>query len=203
MLRSFANLRRVRPGFEPAGVLTFTVSLPYVDFKAPGASSAFQRELAQKIAAIPGVTAVGGTQGLPLQDFGAGCTAVWREGRPFANDEKPPCVDTPVATPGFFETLGIQVRGRTFTWDDVDPTRKTPTVAVVTRKLADRLWPGEDPIGKGIGIGDAARGFYRVAGVIPVSARTQTSQRVKWSTGRPTSDESYVVRTSLANPSRC
>jgi len=86
MLRSFANLRRVRPGFEPSGVLTFNVNLPYVDFQAPGASSAFQQELAQKIAAIPGVSSVGGTQGLPLQDFGAGCTSVWREGRPFAND---------------------------------------------------------------------------------------------------------------------
>jgi predicted permease len=202
MLRSFANLRRVRPGFEPRGVLTFNVSLPYVDFKAPGAPSAFQQELAQKIAAIPGVTAVGGTQGLPLQDFGAGCTSVWREGKPFANDEKPPCVDTPVATPGFFETLGIQVRGRTFAWGDVDPTRKTPTVAVVTRKLADRLWPGEDPIGKGIGIGDAARGFYRVAGVIPElrahGLDQPASEMVYWPAA--TSDESYVVRTSLADP---
>ena len=202
MLRSFANLRRVSPGFEPEEVLTFSVSLPYIEFKEPGSAIAFQRELEQKIGALPGVTSVGATQGLPLQDFGAGCTSVWREGRPFSADEKPPCVDTPIAAPGFFETLGIQVRGRTLTWSDVDPTRRTPTVAVVTRKLADRLWPGEDPIGKGIGIGDAARGFYRVVGVIPElrahGLDQPPSEMVFWPLA--SADESYVVRTSLANP---
>jgi len=94
------------------------------------------------------------------------------------------------------------VRGRTFTWDDVDPLRKTPTVAVVTRKLADRLWPGEDPIGKGIGIGDAARGVYRVVGVIPElrahGLDQSASEMVYWPAA--TSGESYVVRTSLPNP---
>jgi predicted permease len=202
MLRSFANLRRVTPGFDPQSVVSFSVNLPYVEYKAQGSTTAFQQELHQKIAAIPGVTSVGAAGGLPLQDFGAGCTSVGREGRPFASDEKPPCVDTPTAMPGFFETLGIQVRGRTFTWSDVDPTYKSPTVAIVTRKLADRLWPGEDPMGKGIAIGDAARGFYRVVGVIPElrahGLDQPPSEMVFWPAAG--GDESFVVRTSLANP---
>lgn len=168
MLRSYANLRRVTPGFEPSHLLTFSVDLPYVDFRAPGAATAFQQELQRQIAAIPGVVGVSASPELPLQDFGAGCTGVGRESPAFSADEKPPCVDTPTAMPGFFETLGIQVRGRPFTWSDVDPTNKTATVAVVTRKLADRLWPGEDPMGKGISIGDAGRGFYRVVGIYGV-----------------------------------
>ncbi len=202
MLRSFANLRRVVPGFESNQVLSFNVGVPFREFQEPGSIFDFEEELGKRIAAVPGVTGIGAASGLPLQDFGAGCTSVWREGRPFANDEKPPCVDTPIASPGFFETLGMQVRGRTFTWSDVDRTDKTPTVAIVTRKLADRLWPGEDPIGKGIGIGDAARGFYRVVGVIPElrahGLDQPPSEMVFWPA--ISSQSAFVIRTSLANP---
>ncbi len=202
MLRSFANLRRVVPGFEPNQVMSFNVGVPFREFREPGSIFDFEEELGRRIAALPGVTGVGATSGLPLQDFGAGCTSVWREGRQFTNDEKPPCVDTPIASPGFFETLGIQVRGRTFTWSDVDRTDKTPTVAIVTRKLADRLWPGEDPIGKGIGIGDAARGFYHIVGVIPElrahGLDQPPSEMVFWPA--ISSQSAVVVRTSLANP---
>jgi predicted permease len=202
MLRSFANLRRVNPGFDGRNVLSFEVTLPYLEFKEPGAATAFQQQLVERIASIPGVTKVGAASGLPLQDFGNGCTGVGREGRPFAADEKPPCVDTPNAIPGFIEALAIQVRGRGFTWSDVDPTGRNATVAIVTRKLADRLWPNEDPIGKGIGIGDAGRGFYRVVGVIPElrahGLDQPPSEMVFWPGAR--GDLKFVVRTSLANP---
>jgi putative ABC transport system permease protein len=63
--------------------------------------------------------------------------------------------------------LAIQVRGRTPTWSDVDPAGKRHAVAVVTAALANRLWPGEDAIGKGIAIGNAQSGFNRIVGVIP------------------------------------
>jgi hypothetical protein len=107
--------------------------------------------------------------GAALQDFNAGCTGVGREGRPFAAAEKPPCVATPNVSPGYFETLGIQVRGRTPVWSDVDQTGKVTTVAVVTKALANRLWPNEDPIGKGISIGGTwpGNGYFHVIGVIP------------------------------------
>ena len=64
--------------------------------------------------------------------------------------------------PGFFEALGIKVRGRTPTWADFDGRTQA---TVITKALGDRLWPGEDPIGKGINIW--GKDWYRIVGVIP------------------------------------
>jgi putative ABC transport system permease protein len=176
--------------------------LPNTEYKTSDVATAFQREFQQRLSGLPGVKSVGAVTGLPLQDYGAGCTGVGREGRPFAADEKAPCVSTPTAMPGFFEALGIQVRGRTIAWTDVDPTNKTATSAVVTQALATRLWPNEDPIGKGIFIGDAGRGFYRVVGVIPelrAHGLDQPPSEVVFRAAA-SSDEEFVVRTTLADP---
>jgi len=73
--------------------------------------------------------------------------------------------------PGYFESLGIQVEpgGRTPQWTDFDLSGKTATVAVISRALANDLWPKEDPVGKGIAIGNryGMKQFYRIVGVIP------------------------------------
>jgi putative ABC transport system permease protein len=169
MLRSFANLRNVKPGLDPRGVLTFEAVLPGSDFKTSESVTAFVQQLEERLSALPGVVKVGMSGSLPLQDFGAGCTTVGREGRPYAVDEKAPCVSTPSVAPGFFESLSIPVRGRAPAWSDYDASMKSSTVAVVTKALATRLWPNEDPIGKGISIG-GTRGtwqYFRIVGEIP------------------------------------
>jgi predicted permease len=170
MLRSFANLRNVKPGLTPNGVLTFETILPGSDFKTRESMAGFTRQFEERLAALPGVTRVGGSPSLPLQDFGSGCTGVQPEGRALTPTEaKGACVATPSVLPGFFESLGIQVRGRTPTWSDYDPSGKSSTVAVVTAALATHLWPNDDPIGKGIAIGgtQGLRQYFRVIGVIP------------------------------------
>jgi predicted permease len=200
MLRSFANLRNVKPGLDPSGVLTFEVALPSADYPTYASSVAFSRQFQSRLAALPGVTGVGATASVPLQDFNAGCTGVGREGRPYAADEKPPCVATPVVSPGYFETLGVQVRGWTPTWSDVDQTGNVATVAVVTKALANRLWPNEDPIGKGIAIGGIRRGFYHVIGVIPelrAQGLDQPPTEAVFSAGPA---DVFMVKTGSANP---
>jgi predicted permease len=165
LVRSFEQLRNVDPGLDPRGVLTFEIVLPFSQYTTVESAVAFHQAFSTRLAALPGVTAVGATDRLPLQDYGAGCTGVSREGRPYTADEKPPCVPIPTFTPGFFTAMGITVKGRLPTWSDVGERTQA---AVVTRALADRLWPGEDPIGKGILPGDRGRGgYYRVVGVIP------------------------------------
>ncbi|HEU4632318.1 MAG TPA: ABC transporter permease [Gemmatimonadaceae bacterium] len=165
LMRSFAQLRRVDPGLDATGVLTFTVTLPRGEYATVEQAVAFHQAFSERLAALPGVTAVGASDRLPLQDYGAGCTSVGREGRPFGPDEQPPCVATPTFTPGYFTAMGITVQGRMPDWRDVGARTQA---AVVTRALADRLWPGEDPIGQGILPGDRGRGgYYRVVGVIP------------------------------------
>ena len=165
MVRSFLHLRAVKSGLDPSNVLTLSVSLPYRTYESMDKAAAFYKELDRRISALPGVVSVGGSTALPLRDFGSGCSVVFREKQPYAPGEGTPCVYTPPAIPGFFKTLGIQVRGREPEWSDVDG--RTHAV-VITDALAKRLWPGEDPIGKGIGSnGPTSEWWYRIVGVVP------------------------------------
>jgi putative ABC transport system permease protein len=166
MIRSFMHLRSVNSGLDPSHVLAFDLSLPFEQYDSREKALAFHRELQRRIAALPGVETIGSASDVPLDGaYGTGCSSVYRENLPFPTGEQPPCVSTPIAVPGFFESLRINVRGRTPTWADVDG--RTQAV-VITKALGDRLWPGDDPIGKGIGSnGKDSKLWYRVVGVVP------------------------------------
>jgi len=166
LVRSVEALKRVQPGLDPSGVLAFEITLPFDRYDTLESALAFHHELQDKIAMFPGVVSVGATTALPLRDYGGGCTVVFREARPYTSNEQTPCVQTQRATPGFFESLSVTVRGRIPSWSDVDSRAQA---SVITKALADRMWPGEDPIGKGINSNgpSATVGFYRIVGVIP------------------------------------
>jgi hypothetical protein len=115
-----------------------------------------------------------------------------------------------VAAPGFFEALRIEVRGRTPTWRDFD--QRTQAV-VITRALGDRLWPGEDPIGKGIATNGSGSAFwYRIVGVVPelrAEALDQPPTLAVFYAGTSFwpdrqdgsfNDLTYLVRTESADP---
>jgi putative ABC transport system permease protein len=170
MFRSFANLQAVKPGLDPRGVLTFSTILDGALASQADAPAVLQ-QFQSKVAALPGVTQVGASEVLPLQDFGSGCSTSVREGLSVEGGRKGACIAPPAVLPGFFESLGIRVEpgGRTPQWTDFDMSGKTATVAVITRALANDLWPKEDPLGKGIAIGDhfQMKQYYRIIGVIP------------------------------------
>jgi putative ABC transport system permease protein len=170
MLRSFANLRDVKPGLDPNGVLTFSTILDGA-VTSQAELAPMLDQLRSRFAGLPGVVQVGAGEVLPLQDNWSGCTAVMRESESPDDARKGACVATPAVLPGYFEALGIHLEpgGRLPRVTDLDPTDKTATVAVITRALANDLWPKEDPIGKGIAIGDHhnMKLYYRVIGVIP------------------------------------
>src|SRR5262249_25556205 len=122
--------------------------------------AAFHRAVQERVAALPGVRSVGGSTVVPLLSPGF-CSVVWVEDHPLARGEEPPCLEVAEAAPGFFTALGLSVRGRVPTWQDVDGNTGA---VVVTRALANRFWPGEDPIGRGIKNGPKPP-FYRIVGV--------------------------------------
>lgn len=162
MLRTLESLRHVQPGFDPTGVIAVEIHLPWSRYGDWASVAAFHRNLAERIAALPGVRAVGGGTDLPLESF-EGCSTVWVEGHVLAPGEQPPCVATPEVEPGYFAALGIRVRGRAPDWHDLDAATGA---VVVTRSFANRFWPGEDPIGRGVKGNDANPPFYRVVGVV-------------------------------------
>jgi putative ABC transport system permease protein len=163
MGKSFNHLQNVRPGFDATNVQAFNISLPFVEFDTRDKAYAFHRELERQIAEIPGVTSVGAAGAMPLEDFGTGCTVLYHEGS-YDAGEKTPCVPNAGLAPGFFETLRMSVEGRAPNWDDIHEHLQT---AVVTKPLADRMWPGVNPIGQRLSRnGPRGKFWYTVVGVV-------------------------------------
>jgi putative ABC transport system permease protein len=161
LIRSFARLTNVDPGFASKQVLSFQVMLPQTAYPDNARRDAFFDRLLERLQGTPGVRAAGMTQTLPiLADY---TLAFSIQGRPPVEPGRAPSANFRVASPGYFESLAIPVRrGRTFTARD---TATAPMVAVIDEAFAQRHFPGQDPIGGGIDIGNGGR-FYEIVGVV-------------------------------------
>jgi putative ABC transport system permease protein len=149
-MRTVVALTRVDAGFDPDHVVTMRASLSGSDFGAAPQVDAVVRRGMEAIAAVPGVTGVGASCGLPLVD-GAGLPfeIVGRAlpaGQRFHGG-----AGWLAVSPGYFEVLRIPVRrGRSFTDRDV---RQNPAVVVINDVMARQNWPQEDPVGKHLVLG--------------------------------------------------
>jgi putative ABC transport system permease protein len=147
MLRSFAELQRVDPGFEPVGLLSFQLFLPAAAYEDASAQTAFYDRLLEQLGALPGVTAVSAMSGLPpRRDVNANDTE-------FEGLEQTP--DGPAhntdywqfITRDYLETMRIALRdGRAFTYAD---EAGAPTL-LINERLAQVFYPGLNPIGRRI-----------------------------------------------------
>ena len=162
LIRSFARLTNIDPGFAPEHVLSFQVTLPQTAYPDDPRRDAFFDRLLERLRGTPGVQAAGMIQTLPIAaDYMLSFSI---QGRPPAAPGHELSANFRVASPGYFESLSIPVmRGRTFTAHD---TAKSPMVAVVDDAFARRHFPGEDPIGRGIDVGNGTDGFYEIVGVV-------------------------------------
>ena len=159
MLRSFSRLRAVKPGFDAAGLLALDISLPHVRYADYTSTSTFYRNLQARVAALPAVKAVGAARTLPL-DGGGPCTILFAEGAAASSPGAAPCIRYIYVTPGYFETMGISRRGAESSWNAVDGKHAG---VVVSSSLANRFWPGQDALGKGVkGSGES---YFQVAAV--------------------------------------
>jgi putative ABC transport system permease protein len=170
MLQSFRNLRKVSPGFDPVNVLTAEVDLPPARYDTYEKVETFYHELLTRAAAIPGVRIAGAGEVVPLGPSNdgtaiggfSGCSGVAIENPGVDRGRGAGCVGTYLVAPSYFRALGIKLRGAEPDWSDVE--RRSGGV-VVTKALAERLWPGQDAIGKGIRGNGNLPPFYRVAGI--------------------------------------
>ena len=167
LIRSFARLTAVDPGFNAKGTLALQVILPDSKYPDKARCWAFSSAVLEKLRALPGVTAAGVVSNLPLSG-GEEIEGLVFEGRPRPRtSEDTPLADFRYASPGYFEAMGIpRVQGRLFALTD---TASSPLVAVIDETLARVYWPGEDPIGKrfhfgGIGIPDEP--WITVVGIV-------------------------------------
>ena len=162
LLRSFARLTDVDPGFRADNVLAFRVALPNTSYPEDHHRTAFFDRLLERLDALPQITAAGMAQTLPMR--GDYYLSVAIQGRPAPKPGEELSANHRVVSPGYFAALGIPLlRGRTFTEQDAD---KAPMVAVVDEAFVERNFPNEDPIGRGLDIGNGTDGFYQIVGVV-------------------------------------
>jgi putative ABC transport system permease protein len=145
LLKSFARLQQVDPGFDPANLLTFNLALPQLRYPSDTAQIAFFDQVFPALARVPGVVAAGGTSVMPFGgSWSTGSFDI--EGYQPPEDQPGPWGDIRVVSPGFFETMRIPLlRGRYLTDEDRAGGR---LVAVVDQEFVRRYWPNEHPLGK-------------------------------------------------------
>jgi predicted permease len=139
MIRSFASLQAIDPGFtQPRELQTVRVTIPASLVKEPERVARMQLDLVERLAAVPGVTAVGITSDLPMDEQPADWDAVFAESRTYRPNEVPPLRLFKSVSPGFFRTIGTRlVAGRDFTWIDLFDRR--PAI-LVSENLAREMW---------------------------------------------------------------
>ncbi len=163
MVRSFSELSTVSPGFLPTGALSLRVSLPVAAYDKERIS-AFVEDVTGRLGALPGVSAVGAVDTLPLTGSATG-SGHSLEDFPLGENDLPPVFITSFADPGYREALGIPlIEGRFFEPADHQQQRR---VAVVNETLARRYWPNGGAVGRRVSPGRPDdTGWYEIVGVV-------------------------------------
>ncbi len=165
IVRSLINLERVDLSFQSSGLLIADLTMQgdlYGDAKT---QRAMLERLVPELQALPDVRAASPVVAAPFSGNGG-----W-DGRPAADGQSPeqaginPMVNMEVATPDYFRTLGVPIiRGRGFT--DAD-REGVPGAVIVSQSTARLYWPGADPIGKRLRMGEKLEQVFSVVGVVP------------------------------------
>jgi putative ABC transport system permease protein len=146
LIRTIIRLRSVDTGFDPRNTLTMNIGLPSAKYPKPANVVSFFKQATERIAALPGVKAAGITSVLPLSDNFDGRGLVVEDfPRPRGEEIS---VDLYVVTPGYLKAMEISLRqGRGIADQD---TSDSPNVALINQKMAEQLWPNQDPVGRRI-----------------------------------------------------
>ena len=165
VLKSFARAQSLNLGFEPRGLLTASLDLPFRTYTSTEKIAMFSERVLEKVRALPGVTDAAFNSSPPL-------TSRWqtnflREGAPEPPPEQALSADTEVVTGAYFTTMrATLLRGRAFNERD---TGSAPPVTIIDRLLADKIFPGENPIGKRLRMDPADTGknqMWEIVGLV-------------------------------------
>ncbi|HEV2915209.1 MAG TPA: ABC transporter permease [Pyrinomonadaceae bacterium] len=162
MMKSLLRLLAVDPGFNPENLLTMQVALPAAKYRDDGQVIAFHQQLLARVESLPGVKGVGTVSLLPM--VGGDTVHIKVEGRP----APPPGEETEVnfrnVTPSYFGVMSIPlIRGRGFTDRD---KQDTPAVTMINQTMANRLFPGQDPVGQRISFASVNSPPIEIVGVV-------------------------------------
>jgi putative ABC transport system permease protein len=145
LIKSFFNLRATSPGFDPSRLLVMDHVIPRIKYPEPDQQRRFYDQLLPKLAAIPGVEAIGGANPLPFSGNDS-ATSFYIAGQPPIAPGNRPDASHLSVTPGYFKAMRIPLRnGRDFDQRDTD---KSPSVVIVNETFARRFLPNVNPVGQ-------------------------------------------------------
>jgi putative ABC transport system permease protein len=148
VLKSFSRMQSLQLGYEPRGLFTARLELPWKTYSGREKVGTFTKALLDKVSALPGIQSAGIGSNSPL--MGGWQTGFWREGVPAPSPSNMPSADLEVITGDYFATFKAPLlRGRTFNERD---TKDSSRVAIIDQAMAEQFFPGEDPIGKRLAV---------------------------------------------------
>jgi putative ABC transport system permease protein len=163
MIKSFAKLNRINPGFNTDNLLTMGVTLLRSNYPEDENVAAFYTQVLDHLKSMPGVQSAGAITELPLSGSNTSDNFTV-EGRPPIAKEDRPLVECRVVMPHYFESMGIPLlQGRDFSYND---TKQTPNVTVINEAFARRHFPGEDPLGHRLSLQGQFRDPLLIVGIV-------------------------------------
>ena len=165
MIRSFVELARVEPGFDPTNVVVMDLALAGDKYKEPPTRVEFYRQLVGRLAALPGVRKVGAASLIPLTRYN-NSSAFTVEGRPPLPAGQETHAQWRSTSPSYLEAMNIPLRrGRYLT--ERDNREDAPRAVVVNEAMARKFFAGEEPLGRRLDFGDGAKeGLWEIVGVV-------------------------------------
>jgi len=158
-LKSVWRIDRIPLGIDPAGVVTFEVTMQGARYDQPPARARLVDEVEQRLRAMPGVVAAGAADRMPIN----GCCSQFPmviQGQPVPQGHEPFVTGT-IATPGYFAALHVHLlAGRTFEASD---DASAPKVMLINQTFAHKYWPHGDALGHLVNTG---AGFAAIVGVV-------------------------------------
>src|SRR5215831_1307584 len=148
LIRSFVQILQVKPGFNPDHMITLWMNFTSIRYAESARSTQLLDQLLPRVAALPGVEGVAISNDLPLEgdDTTTGIAAA--EGHPTFERAQRPLVGVHFVNSGYFHSMGIpRLRGRELAASD---TAKSNPVVIINQKVAEDIWPGQDPLGRHI-----------------------------------------------------
>jgi len=164
LIRSFANVMRLDPGFEPANLVAGIISLPPSRYPNEEQQARFFDEALSRIRALPGVVSASVSNSVPMT--GINDQGNFRiEGLPDAGPgQQRPEANRPHVSVDYFDTMGIRlIKGRFF---DERDSATGAAVAIVSDLAVEAYWPNEDPIGKRLSVINGRPEWREIVGVV-------------------------------------
>ena len=195
IVRSLQAAQRMRPGFDPQNAVALSIDFGlqgYDDTKG----RAFYHRMMERAAAIPGVRSVAATDVLPLSlDYSS--NSIYIEGQPARSKSDLPLAIPYSASPGFFETMKMPLRGRDFLPNE---DKKDSRVAIVNQTFVRRFFPGQEAIGKRYNYTGPNDPFWEIIGVVPDGKYNSLGEESKAAVYRPLryfdSQFTFIARTN-------